>query len=156
MRWSVLIPVVMFMALPTARAQDPKFDYAKPEEVKTSEWKASAQLGLLFATGNSRSLTFSGGAAASYKAAQNKLAVEVAGALVRNEIRVAADRDGVAQRLVHDHQRHAIGIHVAEARLDAAADREAPAAAQHGRDHGAVRRPVVPRADQRPACSAVM
>ena len=86
----LVVPAVLAFAS-AAHAQDPKFEYGKPEEVKAAEWKASAQLGMLFTTGNSRSLTFSGGANVSYKQQANKFMAEVNGALVRNEIRVATD-----------------------------------------------------------------
>jgi hypothetical protein len=39
---------------PALAQTDPKFEFAKPEAVKTVEWKAQAKGGLLLTTGNSR------------------------------------------------------------------------------------------------------
>jgi hypothetical protein len=74
-----------------ARADEPKFEFGKKEEVKQEEWKLAAQLGILFTTGNSRSLTISGGAAFSYKASEDKFSAEVAGALARSSVLIASD-----------------------------------------------------------------
>ncbi len=85
--------VVVLLALTAgaARAQEPKFEYAKPEEVKAVEWKASAQAGLILTTGNSKSTALSGTLTASRKAGDNKLALEAAGAFARSELLIASD-----------------------------------------------------------------
>jgi hypothetical protein len=77
--------------VPAALAQDPKFEYGKKEEVKAVEWKASAQVGFILNTGNSRSAAFSAGATASRKAGDNKLSAEAAAAYARSEIRSFTD-----------------------------------------------------------------
>lgn len=82
---------LVLLAATGASAEEPKFEYAKKEEVKQSEWKLAAQLGILFTTGNSRSLTINGGANFSYKEQMNKFSAEVAGALARTSVLVAAD-----------------------------------------------------------------
>jgi hypothetical protein len=92
-RRSLLVLTLSLSLASVASAADPKFEFGKEEEVKAPEWKVSAQLGLLFTTGNSRSLTFSGGANASYKHVKNRFSAELTGALVRNEIRIGIDRN---------------------------------------------------------------
>ena len=62
-----------------AQPADPSFQYGKLEEVKKAAWKASAQAGLLLATGNSNSLTISAGGSVSRVDAHNKLALDVEG-----------------------------------------------------------------------------
>lgn len=82
----------------TAAAQPaPKFEFGKAEEVKDvkeTEWTASAEAGLVLATGNSRSTTITAGAKAMRKQAKNKLALEAAGTLARSSNLVAADANG--------------------------------------------------------------
>jgi Protein of unknown function, DUF481 len=80
-----------------ARAEDPKFEYGKREEVKdpnAAEWKAQAQAGLVLTTGNSHTSTFSAGANASRKQGDNKLSLEAAGAYGKSELRIASDLNG--------------------------------------------------------------
>lgn len=86
----------------TAKAQDPKFEYGKAEEVKDPdavEWKASAQAGLIVSTGNSQATTISAGATASRKAGNNKLSLDAAAAYARSQVRAAVDgnMDGAIQ-----------------------------------------------------------
>lgn len=83
---------LLFLLVPaTALAQDPKFEYGKPEEVKAVEWKASAQAGFILNTGNSRSAAFSAGLTASRKEGDNKFSVDGAAAYARSEVRTFAD-----------------------------------------------------------------
>ncbi len=80
-----------------ASAGDPKFKFGKKDEVKEvkkTEWKASAQAGMIVTTGNSRNTTFAGGAKASRKAGNNKLLIEAAGAYAESEIWVFNDANG--------------------------------------------------------------
>jgi len=73
----------------TALAQtDPKFEFGKPEAVKTVEWKAQAKGGLLLTAGNSHTINGSVGASVSRKEGGNKLAFE--GALAYGKSTVLA------------------------------------------------------------------
>ncbi len=56
--------------------KDPKFDFAKPEEVKTVEWKAQAKGGFAITTGNSDTKNGLFTASVSRKEGGNKLALE--------------------------------------------------------------------------------
>jgi len=84
----------LLVAGTVAAQTNPKFDYGKREEVKEEEFKLSAQLGVLVTTGNSRTLTISGGATTSYKSAMNRFSAEVSGALARQSVFVANDANG--------------------------------------------------------------
>jgi hypothetical protein len=77
-----------------ARGGDPKFDYAKQEQVKGVEWKAAAQAGFILTTGNSKTTTFSSGATASRKQGSNKLALDAAAAFARSTLYVPSDANG--------------------------------------------------------------
>jgi hypothetical protein len=86
---------ISLLAAP-ARAEDPKFEFGKAEdvkEVKGVEWDASAEFGLIITTGNSETNTISGAAKASRKTGANKLSLAIEGAFVRSGIRKA--RPGV-------------------------------------------------------------
>jgi hypothetical protein len=58
---------------------EPKFEYGKMEEAPKAVWKASAQAGLLLATGNSNSLTVSAGGSVSRTDKWNKIAIDLEG-----------------------------------------------------------------------------
>lgn len=78
-----------------AHAQDPKFVYeTSPPEVEKTIWKASAQAGLILATGNANTVTLSGGASASRVDSKNKLALDASAAYGRATNYVANDRNG--------------------------------------------------------------
>ncbi len=80
-----------------AAAQEPKFEYGKADEVKdvkAVEWKASAQAGLIYTTGNSRVTTFAAGANASRKAGNNKFSAEAGAAYARSNIIIGSDLNG--------------------------------------------------------------
>ena len=64
------------LARPAAAQTTPKFEFAKPEEVKVVEWKAQAKGGVLVTTGNSRTTNGSLGASASRKEGGNKLTLD--------------------------------------------------------------------------------
>jgi Protein of unknown function, DUF481 len=69
--------VAVLLAASAASAQStPKFEFGKPEEVKTVEWKSQVKGGLLVTTGNSSTTNGSVGAAVSRKEGNNKLALE--------------------------------------------------------------------------------
>ncbi len=86
------------VAVPAALAQPtPKFEYGEPDEVKDvkqTEWNASAEAGLVFTTGNSRTTTVSAGAKATRKQKQNKFSLDASGTLARASNLVADDIGG--------------------------------------------------------------
>jgi Protein of unknown function, DUF481 len=66
----------------------PKFEYGKADElkdVKETEWTATAEAGLVFTTGNSRTTTLSGALKAMRKQAKNKLSIEATGTFAQAE-----------------------------------------------------------------------
>ncbi|MDX2092489.1 MAG: DUF481 domain-containing protein [Kofleriaceae bacterium] len=76
---------------------DPKFEFGKAEEVqkvKGTEWTATAEAGIVFTTGNSETITASGGLKATRKQGNNKLAIEASGTYAQAGIRVLADLNG--------------------------------------------------------------
>lgn len=79
-----------------AHAQ-PKFEFGKADDVKDvkdTEWTATAEAGLVFTTGNSRTTTVSGALKAARKQKQNKLSIEASGTFAKaSTIGVAAFRD---------------------------------------------------------------
>lgn len=88
-----------------ARSDEPKFEFAKPEEVKEVVWKVAANFGLIYTTGNSQTLTVSGGLLLSRNDGKNKLVLELGGAFARADILTATDTnkngvidDGEVQR----------------------------------------------------------
>jgi Protein of unknown function, DUF481 len=73
----IFVALALALVARQAAAQtNPKFDYAKPEEVKVVEWKSQAKGGLLVTTGNSSTTNGSVGASVSRKEGSNKLALE--------------------------------------------------------------------------------
>jgi hypothetical protein len=64
------------LARPAAAQTNPKFEFAKPEEVKIVEWKAQAKGGVLVTTGNSRTTNGALSATASRKEGGNKLTLD--------------------------------------------------------------------------------
>jgi hypothetical protein len=85
-------------AVPTlAYAGDPKFEFGKHEEVKDVkdvEWKATAEAGVIFTTGNSETTTAQGGIKASRKANNNKVAFEAGATYSRSNLLVLLDQNG--------------------------------------------------------------
>src|SRR5689334_19920169 len=76
---------------------DPKFEFGKSEEVKKvkgTEWTATAEAGIVFTTGNSETITASGGLKATRKQGNNKLAIEASGTYAQAGIRVLEDANG--------------------------------------------------------------
>lgn len=90
-----IITIALLAVAAPASAQ--KFEYGKYEEVKDVkdvEWKATAEAGLVFTTGNSESTTMTGGLKASRKTGANKLSLEASAAYQRSSLWVLADRNG--------------------------------------------------------------
>lgn len=80
-----------------AYAGDPKFEYGKAEEVKDVkevEWKATAEGGVVFTTGNAETMTVTGGIKASRKRNNNKLAIEASAAYAKSNLMVLLDQNG--------------------------------------------------------------
>lgn len=88
---ALLTPLVAAAGVATAQ---PKFEYGKAadvKDVKETEWTATAEAGLVLATGNSRTTTVTGSAKATRKQAENKFAAEASGTFARASTLVAAD-----------------------------------------------------------------
>jgi hypothetical protein len=79
------------LLLPSAAfaQSEPKFEFAKAEEVKAVEWKAQAKAGILLTTGNSQSQNVNLNASASRKDGNNRLALDGGLAYGRSNNRVA-------------------------------------------------------------------
>lgn len=96
-RCSVVVVVAALAGPRLAVAGDPKFEYGKQEEVKDVkgvEWHAAAEAGLVFTTGNSETITATGGLKASRKTGQNRLQLEGTAAYSQSGIRVLLDQNG--------------------------------------------------------------
>src|SRR4249920_3541126 len=92
-----VVVMVILMSARAASADDPKFVYGKPDDlkdVKGVEWHATAEGGLVLTTGNSETITASGGFKVSRKTGANKLALEASGAYARSSIRILNDLNG--------------------------------------------------------------
>jgi len=76
---------------------DPKFEYGKADEVakvKDVEYNASAEAGIVFTTGNSETVTATGGIKAARKTGKNKLALEASLTYAQSGVRVLDDNNG--------------------------------------------------------------
>jgi hypothetical protein len=96
MRLQHLVSVALLCLAP-ALANAQKFEYGKYDEVKEVkqvEWKATAEAGLVFTTGNSESTTATGGLKASRKSGNNMLTLEGSGAYAKSGVWILADRNG--------------------------------------------------------------
>ena len=92
---TVLFTLALLLAARSA-AHAQKFEYGKYDDikdVKTVEWKATAEAGLVFTTGSSESLAASGGIRASRKSGNNKLDLEASAAYARTGLRFLLDRN---------------------------------------------------------------
>ena len=78
----------------TARADEPKFQFDKAEKLEKTLWKASAQAGLLLATGNANALTVSAGGSLLRNDGKNKFALDVDGRFGRVTTYAANDVNG--------------------------------------------------------------
>jgi hypothetical protein len=93
MRSLCAVWLVMLFASP-AWAQDPKFTYGKPEDVKEVEWKAQAKAGLVLTTGNSENTNFTLGTSLSRKEKANKFSFDAGAAYAKSSIFVLQDLNG--------------------------------------------------------------
>ncbi len=87
---------IAFLVTATTAASAQKFEYGKYDDikdVKTVEWKATAEAGVVFTTGSSESLAANGGIRASRKSGNNKLELEAAAAYARTGLRFLIDRN---------------------------------------------------------------
>ena len=76
---------------------DPAFTYGKADElkdVKKVDYKASAQLGAILTSGNSRTTTLALGAMGSRKDKDNKLQLDVTAAYAKSQLLLASDVNG--------------------------------------------------------------
>ncbi|HEY5925293.1 MAG TPA: DUF481 domain-containing protein [Kofleriaceae bacterium] len=90
----ILVIALLAMASPAA-AQ--KFEYGKfddVKDVKDVEWKATAEAGVMFTTGNSETTNATGGIKVSRKTGDNKLTLEGSGAYARAGLFILFDRNG--------------------------------------------------------------
>jgi large conductance mechanosensitive channel len=100
---SVLTVLALLLLAGPAFAQaEPKFTFAKPEEIKAGapppppvEWKAQAKGGVLVTGGNSQTTNVNFGVAVSRKQADNKLAFDAGLAYGNSNILVARPADPV-------------------------------------------------------------
>ncbi|MDB4957761.1 MAG: hypothetical protein JWO36_5330 [Myxococcales bacterium] len=79
------------------RADDPKFEYGKAEEVKdvkAVEWLATAEAGLVLTTGNSDTTAATGGLKVSRKERANKVSFEASGVYAKQGLRILLDKNG--------------------------------------------------------------
>jgi hypothetical protein len=90
----VVLAIAIAPALAFAQPKDPKFEYGKAaevEKVKTVEWDALAEAGMVFTTGNSKTTTVVGGFKAARKTGGNKLALEGSLTYAKSSVRVLAE-----------------------------------------------------------------
>jgi len=78
--------LALLAAAPAHAQKDPKFDFGKPEEVKTVEWKAQAKGGFSMTTGNSQTMNGTLTGNVSRKEGNNKLALDAGVAYGRSSI----------------------------------------------------------------------
>jgi hypothetical protein len=87
--------LLTFVALPRPAAAQ-KFEYGKYDDikdVKTVEWKATAEAGVVFTTGSSESTQANGGIKASRKSGNNKLELEASAAYATAGLLLLLDRN---------------------------------------------------------------
>lgn len=88
---------VIAAATGVAYADDPKFEYGKNEAVKDPsgvEWRATAEAGALFTTGNSENTNVTGGIKASRKEGNNKFSLEASAAYAKSTVYAFNDLNG--------------------------------------------------------------
>lgn len=89
---------VIFLIVATHGAADAQtFQFGKYDDikdVKTVEWKGTAEAGVVFTTGSAEMTTAAGGMKASRKSGNNKLELEANAAYARSGLRVLVDRNG--------------------------------------------------------------
>jgi len=85
----LVVGVALLLPSAAFAQSEPKFEFAKAEEVKAVEWKVQAKAGILLTTGNSQSQNVNLNASASRKDGNNRLALDGGLAYGRSNIRVA-------------------------------------------------------------------
>lgn len=95
---AALAAVVTILVSPTlARAEDPKFEMGKKDDVKDVKavvWTAKGEAGLVATTGNSQTTTITAGANVTRKDADNKFDGVLTGTFARATTRIATDLNG--------------------------------------------------------------
>ena len=92
LRAMALASAFALLGAASARADDePKYDFGKAEEVKTVIWKASANAGFLLTSGNSSTVSVSGGLNISRNDGKNKLTLSGGGAYAQSQLRAPSD-----------------------------------------------------------------
>jgi hypothetical protein len=86
MRHRHLVFIVAVMGSAHAYAADPKWEYAKPDDVSKVIWKAAINAGLVLSTGNANNLAFSAGGTASRLDGKNKVQLDVGGTYARTTL----------------------------------------------------------------------
>lgn len=93
----IVVFAVLLGTVVAASADNPKFEYGKADEVAKVagvEWNASAEVGLVFTTGNSETTTVTAGLKAARKTGQNKLAIDASLTYARSSVRQLVDNNG--------------------------------------------------------------
>ncbi|MEJ7603994.1 MAG: DUF481 domain-containing protein [Kofleriaceae bacterium] len=93
----IVVVAVLLGTVVAASADNPKFEYGKADEVAKVagvEWNASAEVGLVFTTGNSETTTVTAGLKAARKTGQNKLAIDASLTYARSSVRQLVDNNG--------------------------------------------------------------
>ena len=94
-----------FFGLGAASAQviaDPKYQFAKPEEVADVEWTTQAKAGFILTTGNAQTSSFSFGLNAARKQAGNKFSFDAGIAYARSS--VLTPRDANANMIIEPNE----------------------------------------------------
>ena len=89
--------VVALLVATASSAAAQKFEYGKYDDVKDVkkvEWKATAEAGVIFTSGNSESTTANGGLKASRKTGKNKITLEGSGTYGKSGLWILFDRNG--------------------------------------------------------------
>jgi hypothetical protein len=93
---AVLVAVSMGFLAGTARADDPKFDYGKRDEIaKLPPWSASVQAGFGMTTGNAQSINLAGAGNVGYRLTpDDRLVFDAGVAFQRSTVQSAVDTSG--------------------------------------------------------------
>jgi hypothetical protein len=112
MRTAIAAAAILAAAVP-ASAEDkpedkekiegttPKYVFAKQEEVKGVVWRAIAEAGLVFTTGNSETTTATGGVRVSRRTRWNKFSLDASGAYAKSGVRGLVT-DNYGDGMIHD------------------------------------------------------
>jgi hypothetical protein len=89
---AAVLTVGLLPTLASAQGEaNPKFEYAKHEELKKVEWKALVKSGLMYSSGNSQLTNFTAGFLVSRKDLWNKFALDGGFAFAKSSVLVAND-----------------------------------------------------------------